>query len=454
MRRLSFSFLILSILLLAIAPMVSAQAPNGQVKRMATILRLRQAPSPAGALIVELGAGTPLVVLGHTIDNNWFNVQTLEGQAGWVASGYVELLVPLSDIPLVTSDGGIVTSAATTTTTDTDNAAETVQTSQSAAGDVFVKHGITLRLRQDPNTSATVLAELVSGTPLEIVGQTEDGEWLNVNVSGQAGWVASQYVESANAATTSSGSSVSVHGVSGIYQRGVDMGNQFGVFAKVGDSISVSEHSYDALGRGQYNLGGYAGLQHVINTFANPSFNSFTNVSAAAGSGWTTAIVLDPNFRNTSLCQTPTSPLECELDRIRPSIALIQLGTNDVQYLSPDQFAYNLSRIVEICIDRGVVPVLTTIPHRVGFEANVDSFNTIIRNVATSQSLPLWDLKAALDNLPNHGLGGDGIHPSFAPGGYADSANFANPEALQTGYVTRNLTALQVLERVMAAMGE
>lgn len=454
MRRLALPLLILSALLLTLAPVLSAQTTNGQVKRMSTLLRLRQTPSPSGAVIVELTGGTPLILVGRTIDNNWLNVQTTDGQSGWVASGYVEAFIPLTDLPIMTADGGTVTTPVVTTpdsaTSTTDSAA---QTTQPASGGAAVKRGITLRLRAEPTTTAVVLADLVGGTPLEIIGRTDDGAWFNVNVAGQSGWVSSLYVESVSAVVGTAGAAVNVRGVSAIYQRGRGLGNNYGVFAKIGDSISVSEYSYDALGRGQYNLGGYAGLQRVVNTFATPSFNSFTHVSVAAAGGWTTAIVLDPNFRNTAVCQNPVSPLECELDRIKPSIALIQLGTNDVQYLSPDQFAFNLNRIVEICIDRGVIPVLTTIPYRVGFDGSVDTFNGIIRDTAASRSLPLWDLKASLDNLPNRGLSGDGIHPSFPPGGYADSANFANGEALQAGYVTRNLTALQVLERVLAAMG-
>lgn len=453
MRQRVLSYLIIvCALILSVAPMMStAQETNGQVKRMSTLLRLRETPSPTGAVIAELTGLTPLILVGRTIDNNWLKVQTTDGQSGWVASGYVEPFIRLTDLPIMTADGAAVTTTTVTTPSESSQTQAPAQT-VAAAGGAAVKSGISLRLRQDPSTAAPVLTELAGGTPVEIIGRTADGAWLNVNAAGQTGWVSALYVQSVSTSVGVAGTvgtAVNVRGVRAIYQRGQALGNNYGVFAKIGDSISVSEYSYDALGRGQYNLGGYAGLQRIINTFATPSFNSFTHGSAAAGGGWTTAIVLDPNFRNTAVCQAVVSPLECELDRIKPSIALIQLGTNDMQYLSPDQFAYNLTRIVDICIDRGVVPVLTTIPYRVGFDGSVDTFNAIIRDVAANRAVPLWDLKASLDNLPNRGLSGDGIHPSFPPGGYADSANFANGEALQAGYVTRNLTALQVLERVL-----
>jgi len=421
---------------------------------MSTSLRLRQTPSPVGEVILELAGGTSLSVLGRTIDDNWLNVQTAEGQAGWVASGYVELFIALNTVPVMTADGGTIT----TPTTTTDPAAPAQTVAEPASGGAAVKRGITLRLRANASTAAAVLADLRGGTPLEVIGRSADGAWLNVTANGQTGWVAALYVESVSVAvgTTTGATSeaaVTVRGVSAIYQRGRALGNNYGRFAKVGDSITVSEYSYDAIGRGQYNLGGYGNLQYVINTFTASGFNSFTNVSAAAKGGWTTDNLLYPGSRDTNLCPAETTPLECELDRIKPSIALIELGTNDILYVAPEQFDFNLNRIIDICIGRGVIPVLTTIPHREGYDGNVDTYSNIIRDVAARRDVPLWDLRASLDNLPYRGLSGDGIHPSFPPGGYADSANFANPEAMQTGYVIRNLTALQVLERVLAAMG-
>ena len=42
-------------------------------------------------------------------------------------------------------------------------------------------------MREAANTTAVVITTLDSGTPLEIIGQTADGEWLNVTANGQTG---------------------------------------------------------------------------------------------------------------------------------------------------------------------------------------------------------------------------------------------------------------------------
>jgi uncharacterized protein YraI len=450
---------LLIILLLAIfsAPVAAQVAPNGQVKRMATTLRLRAAPFPTAEVIAELTAGTALTVHGRTFGDGWLNVETPDAQTGWVAAGYVELFVALDAIPVITP------AAPSSTAVPPTGEVQPAPVDQPVEGaDAYVRQiGGTLRLRQEATTASAILAELPPGTPLDVLGRTADGLWLNVAApDGQSGWVFAAYVSigvqaPVVAATDPDNAppAAGVRGVAAIAARGRALGSQRHVFTTIGDSMTVSAESLDAIGRGIYSLGGFGGLQHVIDVYMGGGFNSFTHDSAAAGAGWTTTTALEPQFRNTALCQAEISAVECELDRVKPAVALIQLGTNDLLYLSPDQFAYNIGRIVDLCIEKGVVPVLATIPYRDGFGAGVDAFNEIIRGTAAARGIPLWDVKGALDGLPNRGLSGDGIHPSSAPGGYADSANFANAEALLAGSVARNLSALLILDGTLSAMG-
>lgn len=458
--------IVLSVGLLLMFGLAAAQdGTNARIKSMATTLRLREAPSMLASTLVELSGGTPLNVIGRSAGGGWFKVEAEGGLTGWVSSGYIELSIGLSSIPIL-SEGVTVSPALPSSQPDTSTAAANNNGTAEIGGTARVGNiGGTLRLRHSPTTLAAILQELAPGTPLDVLGRSTDGGWLNVTVpDGTIGWVSAAYVVmgggAAAAPITSGGtgtttaalpSAAGVRGVRAIYARGQALGNQRNVFTKIGDSMTASTESLDAIGRGIYTLGGYGSLQRVIDTF-NSGFNSFTHVSAAAGPGWTTMVALEPRFRNTAICQTEVSSVECELDRVKPAVALIQLGTNDMQYITADTFAYNLTRIVDICIDRGVVPVLATIPYREGFGESVDAFNRVIRGVAASRDLPVWDVKTALDGLPNRGLNGDGIHPSSAPGGYADSANFGNSEALQAGYVARNLAALQILNTVLNSM--
>lgn len=239
-----------------------------------------------------------------------------------------------------------------------------------------------------------------------------------------------------------------------IFQHGQELGNRADVFSKVGDSITASPYFLYPFGWGTYNLRSYSQLQAVVNYFrasdARDGNNSFSNPSLAAYGGMTTTGVLDPNNAWPQACQPGETPLECEYRLVRPSVALIMLGTNDVARLSPDEYRNNLSRIVQITTDRGIIPVISLIPPRQGYESTVATFNQIITETAYAYDIPLWNFPGALANLENGGLE-DGIHPSAPPhvdpNDYSAAADFT-PDNLRFGYTQRNLSALQALDAV------
>jgi hypothetical protein len=87
--------------------------------------------------------------------------------------------------------------------------------------------------------------------------------------------------------------------------------------------------------------------------------------------------------------------VRCELHVLRPSIALIMIGTSDVS--SPatpvSDFAARLERVVAETSTAGTIPVLSTIPPREEkYSARVAALNAAISKLARSQELPLWNL--------------------------------------------------------------
>ncbi len=235
-----------------------------------------------------------------------------------------------------------------------------------------------------------------------------------------------------------------------IYGIGQALGNRADVFSKVGDSITVSAYFLQPIGERLYNLGEHNELQPVVDHFSAANAragNSFYNPSLAAGVGWAAWGVLDPSLADPVYCLPGESPLGCEYRITRPAIALIMVGTNDAAYRSPQQYRSDLMEIVRISKEMGVIPILSTIPHIPGFEAQVRELNGVVVEVTTAERLPLWDYGAAMDSLPNHGLGWDNLHPSAPPDGYEVAADM-RAHNLQYGYVMRNLTALQMLDMV------
>jgi lysophospholipase L1-like esterase len=127
-------------------------------------------------------------------------------------------------------------------------------------------------------------------------------------------------------------------------------------------------------------------------------------------------------------------------------VALIMIGTNDSGSGATDAFAWQMSEIVRISIEMGVIPVLSTIPPKnidENQEARVNAFNEVIRQIARQYDVPLWDYYANMVNLPNRGMSSDGLHPSAPPDGAAGRLTADN---LQYGFTMRNLNALQVLD--------
>ncbi|HVO41275.1 MAG TPA: SGNH/GDSL hydrolase family protein [Aggregatilineales bacterium] len=232
-----------------------------------------------------------------------------------------------------------------------------------------------------------------------------------------------------------------------ILQNGLKLGNRANVFVRVGDSISYSPNFLTPIGQGQVNLGSYGSLAPTIQFFSAANVrgagNSFVNPPLAAGNGWGADRILQAGVAYSDVCGSDTQ-LVCEYKHSKPGVALIMIGTNDSGGVPPDVYAGNLRQIVRISINMGVIPVVSTIPPKrlaAWDTARVNEWNAIIREIAQQYQIPLWDYFTAMQNLPNQGLGPDGIHPSVPP----DNAtgNFTN---LNYGYTMRNLTALQVLD--------
>jgi hypothetical protein len=244
--------------------------------------------------------------------------------------------------------------------------------------------------------------------------------------------------------------SLTVAHVREVRARGVAMGNRLTVFAKIGDSITESGSFLTDVGFGWGSLGPYTALGPTIQYFrmtALPSQdgqtrNSFNRASVSATAGWTT---------DDALAGGSSSPLRRELAAIHPAWAIVMYGTNDIDRSNVTMFQSNLNTIVDIAEAGGTVVALSTIPDRndgAGPAAAALRFNDTIRSVAAARHIPLLDFWAALQALPSHGVSSDRIHPSvYVNGGSTEPAYFTDA-GLRFGYNMRNLTAIQMLDRL------
>ncbi len=95
-------------------------------------------------------------------------------------------------------------------------------------------------------------------------------------------------------------------------------------------------------------------------------------------SGWRVADVL--------------AAMDAVLKHEQPEAAIIMIGTNDISGGSvPDGYRAGLKKIVQKCLDAHCVPILNTIPPRVGHDEAVEAANRIVLEIARECQVPLAD---------------------------------------------------------------
>ena len=226
-----------------------------------------------------------------------------------------------------------------------------------------------------------------------------------------------------------------------ILEKGILAGNDPHAFSKVGDCDTsttwyLSDYDNDQV---YYDLGNYESLRPVINYYAG----SFGRTSLVAKPGFSAASVLSTFWTDYSVCEAGELPLECEFRIHNPAVVLISLGTNDGY--NPPVFKDNLRAIIDICLEQNRLPILMLKADNV--EGNY-SINQDIADLAAQYDLPVWNFWAAVQHLPNHGLQEDGIHLTYYSNYFSDS------RVWETAWAYRNLTALQVLEKLQIATEE
>ena len=235
-----------------------------------------------------------------------------------------------------------------------------------------------------------------------------------------------------------------------LYDAALEAGRDPGAFVKVGDCMTDHPGFLAPISAGDYDLGDYADLQAVIDHYGAGEVDVFARKSQAAAGGFNTASILDGLWANPDYCEAGESPLACEFRLANPSVALIMFGTNDLSYLSEAQYDFFLRSIIAATLDADVLPILSTFPLRPEFPEQTLLFNQISAQVAADYGIPLINLYAALDPLPNSGIDEvETTHMSEPSDGAVCHFIDANLEA---GFTVRNLLTLQTLAALQDAV--
>jgi hypothetical protein len=401
MFRCKTGSLLLLLILGMVAPALAQGSPDGWITYE---LNLRAGPGTGHAVVTVLPAGTGLIFEARTADLSWLLAHTLDGvQRGWVASlyvGYNEGFGSPSHLPVSDEIVNVPPAPAAAPA--------------APAGEPGGEPGIDL----DPATAQAL--ESVPVVPA--VGPR----------------------------------------VYEIFRRGQGLGNNPRIFTQVGECNTMSQGFIVPFATGAYDLGPYSALQSTIDFFqAEPVggvSNSFWYKGVAMTTGLTALAVIDPSFSNPALCAPGQSLLECEYERSKPGVALINLGLYDVYWLTPQEYEYAMRRIIDISIDRGVIPVLTTFPTHPGDVSNWPNesaarnqnraiFNRTVINLGREYGVPVMNLWRATMPLDWHGLRPGDYQHLFEPPGFFVS--FSGEENYY-GFTMWNLVALQTLDGLRA----
>ena len=477
---------------LAITGAVVPQDYIVTVRQDAEGLRLRLAPYVDENILLYLTAGESLIVDGRLSDNAWLQVRRTNGVRGWVMREFVDMPFDINAVPIVEAPPNVTIQPPPTT-------APTIRPTTvpgATQPEIIINEGQVseegngLRLRELPSLESRVFFNLEAFTTVTVNGRTADNTWVMIDTPSQGeGWVATQYLNlffdlsaipvidnpspinnpfappevvavvqepiADNNDTAPSTTSAApgtyvfqsgIRGTGNIFRYGQSLGNNPQLFTKVGDSLTATAGFLYQIGWGNYSLGDYSYLQPVIDHFGS----SFAYTAKSMFSGWKSYSVLTPELADPSACQPGETPLQCEYRITRPAFALILLGTNDVHETTVTVYETYMRDIIEISIDNGVVPIVSTVPLRLDAQSQVQSYNEVIRRLTAEYDIPLWDLYNEVINLPNNGVSSDTVHLSVPGEDLGNSADFGG-DNLQYGMNVRNLSALRILESMLKA---
>jgi hypothetical protein len=185
-----------------------------------------------------------------------------------------------------------------------------------------------------------------------------------------------------------------------IFWHGVnDLKTNPKVFSKIGDCQSRPN-----VFLGIYDMG-YEGILADEDLYLQAAIDyykgSFLMESYAVHDGMNVGSVLTTTWADPKACHKDENALECEIRIHNPSIMFVNLGTNWVSGVSTDAYYDYLAEIVQVLIDHGILPILSSKADNVEGD---NSINRITAQVARDFDVPFFNFWLAAQSLENHGL--------------------------------------------------
>jgi lysophospholipase L1-like esterase len=150
-------------------------------------------------------------------------------------------------------------------------------------------------------------------------------------------------------------------------------------------------------------------------------------------------------------------PLARILDTYKPQAVVLMLGTNDAsQRRDVKAYAKDLDEAIGLMLERGIVPIVSTIPPHVGQPDLAKQINEAIRAAAEKNKLPLIDFEREVlarrpDDWNGTLLGKNDVHPASV-NGVAASAPPTEDNLRSNGYLLRGWLSVKKIAEVKRAV--
>ena len=271
---------------------VTVTSPDG--------LNLRSGPSTGAAVELAIPYGSVLAINGDSTPDGWYPV-SFGGLSGWVDGSYVTqgVISPGSLLSAPSLSTGSVppppppppaapsiSAPPATLSTVTSSAPATTSTISTALTMVVTASG-GLNLRAAPDTAATVLTTIPTGSAVQVVGGATPNTWYPVRFNGTSGWADGAYLSANSALGASSSTSIGSSASSSSILNAATFGNPaLGTPAPPESGLTPTSAPASANGMFIWPVAG----PHRISTVFQPAHQAIDIDQFANPSGPVTAI--------------------------------------------------------------------------------------------------------------------------------------------------------------------